>query len=62
MRKVLTLSPDSVEALWFVAQAEIAAGNIEIANTHLQRALALLPTTSADRPQIERAIEALAGG
>lgn len=62
MRKVLTLSPDSVEALWFVAQAEIAAGNIEITNTHLQRALALLPTTSADRPQIERAIEALAGG
>ena len=62
MRKVLTLSPDSVEALWFVAQAEIAAGNIELANTRLQRALALLPATSADRPQIERAIEALAGG
>jgi cytochrome c-type biogenesis protein CcmH len=62
MRKVLTLSPNSVEALWFVAQVEIAAGNIEIANAHLQRALAVLPTTSADRPQIKRAIEALDGG
>ena len=62
MRNVLSLLPDSVEALWFVAQAEIAAGNIEIAKTHLQRALALLPASSADRPQVERAIEALSGG
>jgi cytochrome c-type biogenesis protein CcmH len=62
MQNVLSLSPNSVEALWFVAQAEIAAGNIEIAKTHLQRALALLPASSVERPEVERAIEGLIGG
>ena len=62
MQNVLSISPNSVEALWFVAQAEIAAGNIEIAKIHLQRALALLPASSVDRPEVERAIEGLIGG
>ena len=62
MRKVLTLAPDNVEALWFVAQAELEQGNSTMAKTLLERALALLPASSADRAQIERAIEALGGG
>ena len=61
MRKVLTLAPDSVEALWFVAQAESANGNSVVAKTFLERALAQLPESSAERAQVERAIEALDG-
>ncbi len=61
MRKVLTLAPDNVEALWFVAQAELVQGNSTKAKTLLERALAQLPASSADRAQIERAIEALGG-
>ncbi len=61
MRKVLTLAPDNVEALWFVAQAELAQGNSTIAKSLLERALDQLPANSADRAQIERAIEALGG-
>ena len=62
IRKVLRLAPDNVEALWFVAQAETANGNSVIAKTLLKRALAQLPEISADRAQVERAIEALDGG
>ncbi len=62
MRKVLTLAPNSVEALWFVAQAEAAKGNSAVAKSMFERALAELPASSADRAQVERAIEALEGG
>ncbi len=59
MRRILTLSPDNIEALWFVAQAEAAAGNTDQAKKLLEKALQKLPAGSQERAQVRQRIDSL---
>ena len=62
MRKVLSLSPNNVEALWFVAHAEASSGNVNLATTLLRQAITQLPSTSPEFSQIKNTIKALEQG
>lgn len=59
MRKVLTLKPDNIEALWFVGGAEAAAGQTDKAKELWQKALVLLPPGAPERAQLRKQIDAL---
>ncbi|MEX2616329.1 MAG: c-type cytochrome biogenesis protein CcmI [Alphaproteobacteria bacterium] len=59
MRRVLALSPDNIEALWFVAEAEAAAGNPDQAKILLEKALQQLPAGSQERAQVRQRIDSL---
>jgi cytochrome c-type biogenesis protein CcmH len=59
MRKVLTLSPDNMEALWFVGENEAAAGNKAVARTLWEKVLSQLPEGSQERAQVRQRIDSL---
>lgn len=59
MRRILTLSPDNIEALWFVAEAEAEAGNTDQAKILLEKALQQLPAGSQERAQVRQRIDSL---
>ena len=59
MRKILSIEPINIEALWFVAQAELQAGDSAKAKILLARALSKLPVNSTEYRQVKGAIEAL---
>jgi cytochrome c-type biogenesis protein CcmH len=59
LREVLTLDPDQMDALFFVAQAELADGHTETARTLLGRLAGILPPGSTDRAEIEQQLERL---
>ena len=59
MRRILALSPDNIEALWFVAQDEAAAGNTAQAKILLEKALQQLPAGSQERAQVRQRLDSL---
>lgn len=59
LREVLAHQPDQPDALYFVAQAELAAGHGAVAREMLTRLVGLLPAGSADRAEVERQIGTL---
>ena len=61
LRRVLALAPDHMEALWFVGNAEAAAGNKAAARELLERMLAQIPEDNPDREFVMQRIEGLDG-
>lgn len=59
MRKVLTLAPDNMEALWFVGDAEAAAGNRTLAKSLWEKIVPQLPEGSRERAQVQQRIDSL---
>jgi len=59
LREVLVLDPDQMDALFFVAQAEMADGHTEQARVLLGRLAGVLPPGSGDRAEIEQMLERL---
>ncbi|CCG42515.1 c-type cytochrome biogenesis protein CcmI [Magnetospirillum molischianum] len=59
LRQVLALEPDQPDALYFVAQAELAAGRSQQALAMLSHLVTLLPAGSSDRVEVEKQIERL---
>lgn len=59
MRKVLALAPANMEALWFVGDAEAAAGNKDVAKAMWGKIVPQLPEGSRERAQVQQRIDAL---
>lgn len=59
LRQVLTHEPDQPDALYFVAQAELAAGRRDQAKAMLSHLVTLLPAGSADRVEVEKQLDRL---
>jgi len=59
LRQVLASQPDQPDALYFVAQAELAAGRSEQAKAMLTHLVGLLPAGSSDRVEVEKQLESL---
>lgn len=59
LRQVLAHEPDQPDALYFVAQAELAAGHSEQAKSMLSHLVTLLPAGSSDRVEVEKQLERL---
>lgn len=60
--RLLQINPDNGSALWVLGQAAQRAGQPAQAREHWQRLLGLLPAESPMRAQVQRAIDAVAGG
>ncbi len=61
LRRILELAPDHTEALWFLGNAEAAAGNMAEARELLERLYAQIPEDSPDREFIRQRLEQLGG-
>lgn len=59
MRKILALSPEHGDALWFVGLAEAEAGNAEEAARLWERLLPRLPAGSPERAEVEKRLAEL---
>jgi len=59
LRQVLAREPDQPDALYFVAQAELAAGRRDQAKAMLSRLVGLLPAGSSDRVEVEKQLDRL---
>ncbi len=59
MRKVIALSPDNAEALWFLGGAEAIAGRKDQAKALWERALAQFPPGAPERAQLRARIDQL---
>lgn len=58
-RRLLALSPQHPEALWYAGIGDLRAGNLEAASEKWRRLLALLDPNGADHAAIKQQIEAL---
>ena len=58
-QRILELDPNQLEALWFMGFVEAADGRSDAARGFWNRLLDLLPTGSADRGAVERALKDL---
>lgn len=61
LRHVLKIDPKNIEALWFVANAEADAGNIDKAREMLQQLLEQIPEDNPDREFVKKRIQQLGG-
>lgn len=59
MRRVLDLSPDNSDALWFVGLADAEAGDRAAAVLHWGKLLASLPPNSAEASDVKKRLDSL---